>query len=589
MTTTAENTEQELSGEAEARVFWKLRRRMLLTSLKQAVAGGGWLRFALVAVLSSILWAGLFGLFAEGFQFVQVTITIADTHDKLVGGIFAMFFAALMLMLIFSTGIILYGSLFHSAEAAFLMTNPVRAERIFVHKFQEALLLSSWGFILMGSPMLVAYGVVSGSPWYYYAVLLPLMIAFVYVPASLGAVVCLTLARLVPGNRVRVILLPMAAVLGLIVWFGWSLTTGQESDLMTPNWFREIIGRLEFAQHLLLPSWWLSAGLLEAARGVWSESIMFLTTLVANALFFRQIAIAVATRFYRPAYSSVRGKNTRGRRKHMSWIDRMAMAGMIFLPKPMRLLVVKDLRLFRRDPVQWSQFLIFFGLLAMYFFNIREFTYSMQYSVWVNMISFLNLAVVGLLLSTFTTRFVFPLISLEGRYFWILGLLPLRRRTILWSKFLFAAGGSIVPCSALILLSDLMLRVSTDVLISHQFTCLLLAVGLSGIAVGLGARLPSMRETSPSRIAAGFGGTLNLVLSTLYIIAVVLLTAVPCHFSLMAEKNQVASKWIAQSPTVQAWVQSWLIFGTFASMAMALLVTAIPMFVGFRAFRRMEF
>ena len=37
----------------------------------------------------------------------------------------------------------------------------------------------------------------------------------------------------------------------------------------------------------------------------------------------------------------------------------------------------------------------------------------------------------------------------------------------------------------------------------HQSTCLMLCLGLSGIAVGLGARLPNLREQSPSRIAAG--------------------------------------------------------------------------------------
>ena len=94
------------------------------------------------------------------------------------------------------------------------------------------------------------------------------------------------------------------------------------------------------------------------------------------------------------------------------------------LTPQMRLLIVKDLRLFRRDPVQWSQFMIFFGLLALYFANIRRFSYDVNYTAWVNMISFLNLAVVGLILSTFTTRFIFPMISLEGRRFWILGMLP---------------------------------------------------------------------------------------------------------------------------------------------------------------------
>ena len=87
------------------------------------------------------------------------------------------------------------------------------------------------------------------------------------------------------------------------------------------------------------------------------------------------------------------------------------------------------------------------------------------------MVSFLNLAVVGLILSTFTTRFIYPMISLEGHCFWILGLLPIERDTILWSKFWFASLGSWIPCSLLVLLSDMMLqradagdrRASTDV------------------------------------------------------------------------------------------------------------------------------
>src|ERR1700690_3137540 len=90
-------------------------------------------------------------------------------------------------------------------------------------------------------------------------------------------------------------------------------------------------------------------------------------------------------------------------------------------------LLVKDFPLFRRDPVQWSQFIISFGLLALYVVNIRRLSYIPNYSA---MIGFLNLAVVGLILSTFTTRFIFPMISLEGRRLWILGLLPIKRDSI---------------------------------------------------------------------------------------------------------------------------------------------------------------
>jgi len=202
------------------------------------------------------------------------------------------------------------------------------------------------------------------------------------------------------------------------------------------------------------------------------------------------------------------------------------------------------------------------------------------------MISLLNLLVVGLLMSTFTTRFVFPMPSLEGRRFWLLGLLPLRRETIIWSKFAFALACSIIPCSALILLSDSMLRVSLAVLAVHQLTCLLLCLGLSSIAVGLGARLPNFREQSPSRIAAGFGGTLTLVLSALYILAVVLLTALPCHYYLYLTGDGARPE---QQASVISWLLIWVKCGAAGSVLLTLLAVVWPLRLGLRAFRRMEF
>ncbi len=324
---------------------------------------------------------------------------------------------------------------------------------------------------------------------------------------------------------------------------------------------------------------------------MWSDGVMFLVVMVANALFCRQLAVWTAARIYRPAYSALFGKHVGRKRTKLALIDRLAFWATGFLPRQMRLLLVKDFRLFRRDPVQWSQFLIFFGLLALYFLNIRSFSYSMHYVPWVNMVSFLNVSVVGLLMSTFTTRFVFPMISLEGRRFWILGLLPLRRDSVLWSKFLFAAGGSIFPCSALILLSDVMLgmvQISPIVVASHQLTCATLCLGLSGIAVGLGARLPNLREEAPARISAGFGGTLNLVISTLYILAVVLLTALPCHFY-VAACHAHPTQILPENAALYRWLEFWLIAGNAGSLLLGGLAAVVPLLVGFRAFRRLEF
>ena len=107
-----------------------------------------------------------------------------------------------MLMLVFSSGVILYGSLFRSREIAFLLTIPARTGRVFLHKFHEAIVLSSWGFVLLGSPMLLAYGIVAERA----VVLLRcccrrFIVAFIYIPVAIGAIFCMLVVRCVPDHR----------------------------------------------------------------------------------------------------------------------------------------------------------------------------------------------------------------------------------------------------------------------------------------------------------------------------------------------------------------------------------------------------
>jgi ABC-2 type transport system permease protein len=576
-----------ITPEQEARAFWRVRGRVARTVVRQLLSLGR-LRLSLVVALSAVLWLGVFEILHEGFLFLNKTVQQPETCDLMLQMVFVTFFGALLAMLWFSAGIILYGSLFQAHEVTLLLTLPARDARIFLHKFQEAVLFTGWGFLLLGSPMLLAYGAAAGAPWYYYAMLPAFMLAFTYIPVAGGGICCLLLVRYLPGARKFFSILAGAGLFILLFWGVWWLLLNREGNLLTPGWLQEMLGRLEFADCRLLPSWWLSTGLLEAGRGNWSEGLKFLALMIANALFCRQVAIWMSMRLYRPAYVALHTMAHAPRKARAGWLDRGLLRAMAPLPHAVRWMIVKDLRLFRRDAGQWSQFLIFFGLLIVYFVYTHPFSYDPQYAGWVNMVSLLNFAVVGLLMSTFTTRFIFPTISLEGRRFWFLGLLPLRRETILWSKFTFALLASLLPCSVLILVSDLMLRVSLLLVAVHQLTCLLLCLGLSGIAVGLGARLPNLREQSPARITAGFGGTLTLVLSTLYILLIVVLTALPCHLYLAAAGTResllprAAANWLW-------WLRLWNAGGMIGGVVLGLAATILPLQIGLRAFRRLEF
>jgi ABC-2 type transport system permease protein len=575
-----------LSIEEEARRLLRLRATVAWETLGSMFAFAR-LRLSLVVLLSGLFWASLYGLFLEAFTF------LAALHADVVSLLFNAFFSSLMVMLVFSTGILLYGGMYCSTEARLLLTLPVRAETIFGHKFQEALWFSSWGFVLLGSPMLVAYGVEREAAWPYFVLLLPFMIAFVVIPAAVGSMACMLMVAWLP--RLRVHALALAATAGTVAtaWIGWSTFSPARIDTMSAAWFERTFARLAITEQKLFPSWWLSSGLIEAADlgrgpgGTWApllEALKFLALLVANGMLLHLMAGWIARLAYRRGYSQLIGEAPPRRQRPIGWFDQALVNAGSAAGRPLRLLLVKDLRLFRRDISQWSQFLIFFGLLGLYFLNLRSFVYN---NVYASMIGFLNLAVVGLILSTFTTRFVYPMISLEGRRFWILGLLPVHRDQIVWSKFLFSFVGGVIPCSALVLLSDWMLGLRTPLLLVHEFCCVVLCLGLAGIAVGLGARMPELRESSPAKISSGFGGTLCLVISSLFIMLVVIIAALPTHLFLLTHAlgpTAVAS----QGLLTWAAGAGGMAFSLGLVALLGLAATAIPLSMGLRAFRLLE-
>ncbi|MCC7086408.1 MAG: hypothetical protein IT427_15515 [Pirellulales bacterium] len=573
-----------LNEQREAQLFWFVRSRIATAIIRHMLTTAR-LRLSLVAFLSVFFWVGLYLVFYKGLGFLQIYQT------NMIETLYNAFFLALMLMLVFSSGVIMYSSLFCSPETTFLLTTPARIQRIYAHKFQEAVWFSSWGFVLLGSPTLVAYGVAAEAPWYYFVLLLPFVVAFVHIPAAVGGILCLVIVHRLASFRKHLLAAALLLTVAGAIWFIWSAINSNEGDLLSPRWWSQFQSRLHFTEQRLLPSWWLSAGLLEATRWPppspsadqpWAQSLMFLSLLVANALFLNLFGAWLAGKLYRSSYNRLYGETTAKRHTTTWWIDSVIGNSFFFLPRDLRVLLVKDFRLFRRDPAQWSQFLIFFGLLGLYILNIHRIAANQMYS---QMIGFLNLAVVGLILSTFTTRFIFPMVSLEGRQLWILGLLPIDRDTILWAKYLFAAVGSLVPCALLILLSDLMLQLPTATIVVHQIACAVLCLGLSAIAVGLGAKMPDLREHSPSKIAAGFGGTLNLVISAVYIVIVILFTALPVHLNLAAQSEQFANagalfQFLGSAAGIATGISLTIVAG--------LISTIWPLVVGLRAFRELE-
>ena len=136
------DTVRPLSVDAEARLFFRLRAQIAWATLRTMLATAR-LRLSLVVFLSAMFWGAVFGLFLEAFHFLDAL------HAEVIPLLFNAFFSSLMLMLLFSAGILLFSGLYCSAETRLLLTLPVRAEAIVAHAFQTALWFSCWGFVLL--------------------------------------------------------------------------------------------------------------------------------------------------------------------------------------------------------------------------------------------------------------------------------------------------------------------------------------------------------------------------------------------------------------------------------------------------------
>jgi ABC-2 type transport system permease protein len=572
-------------------LFQRLRWHLLRNSWRVLVGGrsgaSNWTRPLTILLCSVVVWVFVFGISWAGFWFLKSEVHLPPDGDIIGGVVLGLLFVALGLLLIFSTGLILYGSLFASAETAFLLSGPVAADQVFAYKFQGAVAFSSWAFLLLGGPILIAYGLVCEGPWYFYAFLPLFFLGFVLLPGSLGSLAALLLINFVPRRRKQAVVLVAVAVVVAAGWWVWDAvqagrTLAEPSDTSHQ---REAItrwlGRLSFVRSPLMPSHWVADGLRRAGQGRVGAAAYNLTLVWSNGLFLYLLTAWTARRLYRRGFNRVSSGGTLRRRYGGGAVfDRLVEFSLRWTRPSTRLLLIKDFRTFRRDPQQWGQILLFGGLMVLYFINIRRLLVRDLEWPYQNGISVLNLGAIALLLCTYTGRFVYPLLSLEGRKFWILGLLPVERSQLLWGKFAFATAGGVTAALGLVLLSDLMLEMPADAIGLHAATVTALAAGLSGLSVGLGAVMPNFRETDPSKIAVGFGGTLNLVAGLLYLLLILGLMAAPWHLLMaLPGSGQERPPWL------------WLLAGSGLVLGLAAATAAVvfPLRAGIGALRGMEF
>ncbi len=535
-------------------------------------------RFKILVLLAFalFLWAGLYQFFLHGMEFLY-NITRDYYFEDMIWTMFFLFFFALMVLLVFSNGIISYSSFFRSRETGFLHTLPVRVESLFLYKSTESFAFSSWAFLFFGTPLVAAYGVLFEAPWHFYPVSLIFCAVFLVVPATVGSMAAMGITAFFPRSKRGVLVGLGVVVVAGLMFLGWrilALRAATEGDLQLVS---EILDSIGFTRNPLFPSYWVAKGVLSWSQGEYGTALFFLGLISVTGIFFTTVASCLSSRLIHRGWFLSQGRSSRKRPSDRTILDRLVIPVLFFVPKTVRWIVVKDIKSLVRDPVQWSQFLIFFGLLALYFFNLRTFQYDDRSLFWKNLIAQLNLLATSLTLATFSTRFIFPQLSLEGRRFWVIGTAPMSRDHILYGKLALCFVITVGVSEVLIAVSSIMLGTPLSLAILHGVALLGICFGLSGLSVGLGALYPDFGEDNPSKIVSGFGGTLNLVLSLSFVVVVLMIQAVPCFFFF--------GKGVLSPLEFRTWVGLALVGIAIVSLATGW----IPVRLGLKKFRALDF
>lgn len=527
----------------------------------------GWRRLASIgrqSKLLSTLIAGFvmgyltlaYWLFYRGLEFAG---RFPGLGALLVERLWYLLFAFLFILLLFSNLVISYTNLFKNRETAFLLTLPLRPQQVFLWKFIESVVLASWAFVFLVAPLVAAFGVTRGVPWHFYPVSVLMIAMLILLPGVAGAWLAIGLAQYLERRSFQILVLGGALVLLAAAYFYLKPEPlpqeSTESRVLVV--LDRMLSRTRFAELFFLPSYWISSGVLNWADGALSASLFFSLVLLSHVLFWTMLTVFAVGE---PFYNAVSAVQSRGsifgqwdwfrawtrRRSELHW-----RAGFLesffrlwrWMPRDVQALVVKDVRMFWRDTTQWGQTIMLFGLLGVYVVNLRHFTSQLSNPFWVHLVSYLNLGACALNLATLTTRFVFPQFSLEGKRLWIVGLAPMGLRKVLEVKFWMAWVSSWVLSLGLMALSCHMLNLPWERTVHFYGVVTVMAWVLNSLAIGLGTLFPNFKEDHPGKIVNGFGGTLCLVLSFVYILLSVVLLA-------------IGSPWTPPALRIY-WLQGW--------------------------------
>ncbi len=510
---------------------------LLLTPRRRSLGNvfrdpGHRIKTAFFAGVGSLLWIGLFMASHQVLAYIKETEDIGDLLAFKLLSMMLLTFFSLLLFSSFLTGL---SKLFLSRDLNLVHALPVPRETIFLARWIESTMDSSWMVMIYSIPVLFSYGIIFKAGFFYYLNMILVIFPFCMSASAISAFAVLWAVTLLPAGRLKSVFVVLGLGAFVVLYVAFRLVKPER--LADPETFASALLYLQSLNapaSPLLPSTWIYDSLKAGLAGNISGALFHSAIAVTGAGCLVFIDLVTAKILYFKGYSRSQTATVQlfaGKKDHLNGF-------FAFLPQPVRGFLIKEIKTFRRDQTQWSQVFLIAALVVIYIYNFSALPLEkspIRVIALQNLFSFLNMALAAFVLTAITARFVFPSISIEGSAFWLVKSAPLSIRSFMRIKYFIYLLPLLVLSQVLIIATNILLQVSPFMMVLSSITLVFMAPAIVALGLGMGAAYPDFTSENPAQSVTSFGGLVFMLISTAFIGIIIALEAGPAYALVMAD------------------------------------------------------
>ena len=453
----------------------------------------------------------------------------ARLGEELIIQLVNLVFITLFAMVLFSSLIVSLSVYYLSQDLEVLHSLPVSNRSVVSARYFQCLANSSWMVLLFSLPMFTAYGSYFEVSWNYYLYLVFNLIPFIAIPCLLAVLGIMVLMRIYPTHKTHQILtfLGLFFLVGVVVYLRFLTQDKFFGQEVSDEQIVAFVASLKAPDHPFLPSNWITRGLSGWIEGQREISLKQTFALWGTASILFAGLLWVGSRIYFEGWCLVQEVRRSPLQEREQKSKRKSFIQSLPISSHARALLTKDIKVFIRDPEQWSQLFILFALVCVYIFNIMHL--PLENKVLRDVVSLLNVGLVGFVMAALISRFVFTSASVEGKCFWQVYTRPVTMQKFLESKFWMFFPPLLLIAELLVVVSNQLMEVDAYVMRFSIIGVFLLTLGLTGLGLGLGTIYPKFDHENISEISSSTGGVLFMIIALSYIGLMLMLGARPLY------------------------------------------------------------